>query len=120
MPDKQKNSMRQGDVGSVNQQARYANHSGEKARDRLRAKLEQKQTARDPTDTEVKDEVNDWRARYGEQGAEAITEMLLAAWNSPKWKQAEEAAVNIRSNPDLSDCEKGYLQAKLLEWAASP
>ena len=42
MADKQKNSVRQGDVGPVNQQARYDNHSGDKARDRLRAKLDQK------------------------------------------------------------------------------
>ena len=58
--------------------------------------------------------------RYGEQTAEAMFKMLLAAWNSPKWEQAEKAAIKIRDNPDLSDCEKGYLQAKLLEWAASP
>ena len=120
MPDKQSHRCRQGNVGPANQQARYDNHSGSKARDRLRARLEQKQAASDPTDAEVKEEVDDWRARYGEQGAEAITKMLLGAWSSPKWKEAEAAAIKIRDRTDLDSCEKGYLQAKLLEWAASP
>ena len=105
MPDKQKNSMRQGDVGPVNHQARYDNHSGEKARDRLRNKLASKEGLKE---------------HYGEQTADAMEKMILAAWNSPKWKQAGEAAIKLRDNPDLDACQKGYLMAKLIEWAASP
>ena len=62
----------------------------------------------------------DLKERYGEETAEAMMKMLLAAFNSPKWKQAQEAAIKIRNDPDQDDSQKGYLQAKLLEWAASP
>ena len=105
MADKQQNSVRQGDVAPVNQQARYDNHSGDKARDRLRAKLASKE---------------DLKEQYGEQTADAMVKMMLAAWNSPKWKQADEAAIKIRDNPELDASQKGYLMAKLIEWAASP
>ena len=62
----------------------------------------------------------EFQERFGAQTAEAMSKMLLAAWNSPKWKQADELAIKIRDNPNLDACQKGYLQAKLIEWAASP
>ena len=71
------------------------NRSGAQARDRLKEK-------------------------FGKQQAEQMEKLLLAAWSSPKWKEASKLALQIRDNPDLTNEQKGYLQAKAIEWAASP
>ena len=63
---------------------------------------------------------DDWAKQYGDATAEQLTNMLLAAWSSPKWKEAEKLALQIRDNPNLTNSEKGYMQAKALEWPASP
>ena len=106
-------------------------HSSARARDRLRDRLRARlegdnrpvaQKLRDRMDDKLPPSgpEEDMDKEYGKETAEAMRRMLLAAWNSPKWQQAEEAAIKIRDNPDLDSCEKGYLQAKLLECAASP
>ena len=128
-------TMRQGGVGTANLEARYDNHSGAKARDRLRDRLRARlegdsrpiaQKLRDRMDGKDLSPPNPARTKedmdeqYGKDTADAMAKMMFAAFSSPKWKEAEAAAIKIRDRTDLDSCEKGFLQAKLLEWAASP
>ena len=92
-------------------EARYNNHSGAKARERLRAKLN--------PPMEPQNNVEGTYDRLTPEQQIELNRRLIAAFTGPKAEAMNNMALKIRDNPGIDACGEAALLAHLLHWASS-
>ena len=105
------------DLGPV-LEARYNNHSGAKARERLRAKLNPPMGPQ-TGEEHFKQNVEGTYDRLTPEQQIELNRRLIAAFTGPKAEAMNNMALKIRDNPGIDEYSKAALFAQLVHWASS-
>ena len=99
--------------------ARYHNHSGERARDRLRAKLHPPPPMeRQTTEEFYKEKVEGSYDRLTPEQQAEVKQRLVTAFSGPKADALNNMANKIRNNPGIDEYNRAALMAQLIYWAS--